>query len=391
LPKRVADLTRIWWLAGLAGLAAIALLVIVRGDAAASDDARDCVPTDTFIPAFCLNVPTSSVRHDTTVPLVSLPTVRADVRVETTVSAPDVVALASGADRSIERLETLFAHTYSLKPRILVFGTSASFAQGVRELFGYSRATAEQVAATYGGIFDRPTLTIAINWSASSPGRMNAATAHELTHLMIRDITRGEALPTWLDEGLATVIEEDTPGGAIFVGEEELGGRAIAASGAAQLADLDALRDWHAAYAGFGRPLYAYAANAVRAMEARVGWDGILAVLADVGRGTRFDAAYLAASGESVAGLQTRLESLSGPAIATTAADAAGIVRYTLFAAQANAFVDITIAGGNGYALTFTVRTDGAGMYRGSFGATAAPGRYTVSGAGASATLVTNR
>jgi hypothetical protein len=384
-------MTRIWWLAGLAGLAAIALLVIFRGDAAASDDARDCVPTETFVPAFCLNVPTSAVRHDTTVPLVSLPTERADVHVETTVPALDAVALATGVDRSVERLDTLFGHTYSLKPRILVFGTSASFAQGVRELFGYSKATAEQVAASYGGIFDRPTLTIAINWSASSRGRMNAAIAHELTHLMIRDITRGEPVPTWLDEGLATLVEEDAADGAISVGDEELSGRALAASGAAELAGLDALRDWHAAYAGFGRPLYAYAANAVRAMQSRIGWDRTLAVLADVGRGTRFDAAYLAAAGESVAGLQTRLESLSGPAIAATSADAAGIVRYTLFAARANAFVDITITGQNGYALTFTVRTDGAGMYRGTFGLTAAPGTYTVSGAGASARLVTTR
>ena len=391
LPKRVTGMTRIVWLAGIAGLLAVALLVIFRGDAVASDDSAGCAPAESFVPAFCLNVPTSTVRRETTVPLVSLPSARADVLVETTVPAIDASGLAVGVDRAVERVETLFGHPFSVRPRVLVFGSAASFAQGARELFGYSRATAYNVAATYGGIFDRPTLTIALNWTASSRERMNAAIAHEVTHLMIRDITNGNTVPAWLDEGLATVIEEDTPGGAIFLGDEQLGGRALAASGATSLGDLDALADWHSAYAHFGRSLYAYAANSVRAMQARIRWDRMLAVLADVGNGTRFDAAYLAESGESTESLQLRVESQSGPAIAATAADATGSIRYTLFAGAANAGVEISIASASGYRLTFTVQTDGSGMYRGMFGTTAAPGVYTVSAAGASATFVTTR
>jgi hypothetical protein len=377
------------WLIGLGGLGAIALLVIFRGDAAASDDFAGCAPTESFVPAFCLNVPTSSVRRETTVPLVSLPSERADVRVETTVPGSDAAALSVGVDRAVERVEALFGRPFSVRPRVIVFGTASSFGQGARELFGYSRATADGVARSYGGIFDRSTLTIALNWSSASRDRMSAATLHELTHLMVRDMTHGADIPTWLDEGLAAVVEQEAPGGAIFVGDEELSGRALAASGAVALEDVTALRDWHAAYARFDRPLYAYAANAVRAMRARVGWDRLVAVLADVSRGTRFDAAYFAESGETVSALQRRLESLSGPAIAATRADVSGSVRYTVFAAAANAFVEITITSANGYRVSFTVRTDGSGMYRGTFGTTAAPGAYSVSAAGASATFVT--
>jgi hypothetical protein len=391
LPKRVTGMTRILWLAGIAGLAAIVLLVILRGDAAASDDSTGCAPAETFVPAFCLNVPTSTVRRETTVALVSVPSQRADVGIETSVPATDASGLAVGVDRAVERIETLFGHTFSIRPRVLVFGSAPSFAQGARELFGYSRATADNVAASYGGIFDRPTLTIAVNWTASSHGRMNAAIAHELTHLMIRDITRGNTVPTWLDEGLATVIEEDTSGGAIFLGDEQLSGRALAASGATSLSDLDALADWHSAYAAFGRPLYAYAANSVRAMQARIGWDRMLIVLADLGNGTRFDAAYLGEAGESTEALQLRVETQSGPALAVTNADAMGSIRYTLFAGAANASVEISITSASGYRLTFTVQTDGSGMYRGMFGTTAAPGAYTLSAAGASATFVTTR
>jgi hypothetical protein len=384
-------MSRVLWLLGLGGLGAIALLVMLRGDAAASDDSAGCAPTESFVPAFCVNVPTSSVRRETTVPLVSLPSERADVRVETTVPGSDVAALSVGVDRAVERVEALFGRPFSLRPRLLVFGTAESFGQGARELFGYSRATADDVAKSYGGIFDRPTLTIAINWSSASRDRMNAAIAHELTHLMVRDMTHGAALPTWLDEGLAAVVEQEAPGGAIFVGDEELSGRALAASGAVALEDVTALRDWHAAYERFDRPLYAYAANAVRAMQARVGWDRVVAVLADVSRGTRFDAAYLAESGETVIALQRRLESLAGPAIVATHADASGSVRYTVFTAAANASVDITITSATGYRLSFTAQTDAAGMYRGTFGTTAAPGVYSVRAGGASATFTTTR
>jgi hypothetical protein len=384
-------MSRVMWLLGLGGLGAIALLVIFRGDAAASDASAGCAPTESFVPAFCLNVPTSSVRRETTVPLVSLPSARADVRVETTVPESDAAALSVGVDRAVERVERLFGRPFSLRPRVLVFGTAESFGHGALELFGYSRATADQVARSYGGIFDRPTLTIALNWSAASPGRMSAAVAHELTHLMVREITHGDAVPTWFDEGLAAVIEQESPGGAIFLGDEELSGRALAASGAVGLDQLDALRDWHAAYARFGRPLYAYAANAVRAMQSRIGWDGLLAVLDHISNGTRFDAAYLSESGETVSALQRRLESLSGPGIATTQTDASGTVRYTVFAAAAHAPVEITVTSESGYRLSFTAETDGSGMYRGTFGTTAAPGVYTVTAAGATATFVTTR
>jgi len=382
-------MARIWWLGGIAGLVALALLAIFRGDAAASsDDAAACAPAEAFVPAFCLNVPTSGTRRETTIPLVALPAERADVRVETTVPGADAIVLAAQVDESIARVETQFAHAFSQRPRVLVFGNAASFGQAARELFGDSRATADQVSASYGGIFDRPTLTIAVNWSASSRARMGAAIAHELTHLMVRDITGGEEIPTWLDEGIATVIEEDTPGSDIAVADEELSGRSIAAGGAVTLADIDRLRDWHAAYSRFGRPLYGYAANVVRAMRARVGWERVVRVLEDVGRGTRFEVAYLAESRETVAALESRVVSNAGPAIAITTAGR-DTVRYTVFAGAANAFVDVSITSPNGYYLRFTVVTDAAGLYRGSFGGSAVAGTYTVNAAGATATFST--
>jgi hypothetical protein len=369
----------------------VALLMTFRGQAAASDSAA-CRPSETFVPAFCINVPTSSVRHDTIVPLVTLPSVRAEVRVEVSVPGSDAAALSVGVDRSVQRVEALFGRTFTTRPRVLVFGTAASFATGAKDLFGYSKDTAAYVANTYGGIFDRPTRTIAVNWGAAGASRMNAAIAHELTHLMIREFSGTNTIPAWLDEGLATLVEQDAPGAASWNAEEQLVGRAVAATGAISLTQLGSVADFHAAYARMDRPLYAFVAEAVRTMRMQIGWDGVLRVLAALGAGQDLSAAYEQASAERLDTMEHRLDTSAAPTIvATSALDASGNISWTLYGPRPSSEVQVTITGANGYTLTFTVQTDAFGIYRGSFGSTATAGTYTVHGAGAVGLLVTTR
>jgi hypothetical protein len=386
------------WLATIAGVGAIALLLALRGQAVASEGATSsagCAPLETaaggFVPAFCLNVPTTSVRRETTVPLRSLTTSRADVRAEDALAVSDTAALAGGIDRSVERVETLFGRSFSSRPRIILFATPASFATGANELFGYSAATAAYVAATYGGIFDRSTLTIAANWSASSGERMNAAIAHELTHLMIRDLTGGNEIPTWLDEGLATLVEQEDPSGVVWVADEALAGRALATSHAVSFASVSALSDWHSAFGTFGRPLYGFAAEAVREMRARVDTTGLVRILTDIGQGTRFAIAYLATAHESVDALEQRLSTGAAPTIVASDVDASGLVRWTLYAGPADDTIGVAISGDLGYRLAFTVRTDRFGTYRGSFRSPTSAESYTVRAAGAQVSLSATR
>jgi hypothetical protein len=379
---------RVLWLVG-SGILALAFLLVFRGTAAASDANAACTQVDGFL-SFCLNVPNAGVRRETTVPLVSLPSQRADVRVEVTVPGSDAVALAAGVDRSVERVETLFGRTFSARPRVLLFGTNDSFAKGAAELFAYSSDTAAHVASTYGGIFDRGTNTIAVNWSSAGHDRMSAAIEHELTHLMLREITRGNEVPVWLDEGIATLVEEGAPGAAAWNDGADLTGRGVAASRSVTFAQLTTLADFHDAYARIGRPLYEYAADAVRTMEQRVGWPGVVRTLDAVGGGEPFAVAYRTEAGEPVSTLEARLAS-TGSVISIGAADAKGNVAWTLVTVTPLAQVSVAIAGGASYRVTFTVTTDAFGMYRGSFGSTAPPGAYTVSAAGASVTLSTVR
>ena len=86
--------------AGVGVLAVLALVFVFRSQASANDGPT-CAPTTGFIPQFCVNVPVgASARRETTVPLSTVRTARADVRVESGVPAPEVVRLASSVDGS---------------------------------------------------------------------------------------------------------------------------------------------------------------------------------------------------------------------------------------------------------------------------------------------------
>jgi len=274
-------------IAGMGTLALLALVFVLQKQASANDG-PSCAPTTGFIPQFCVNMPVStSVRHETTVPLSTVLTARADVRVESGVPASEVIRLATSVDNAIARVETVFSRQFTTKPRILVFATRASFTRGAQDLFGYSPETAANVAVSYGGVFDRQTLTIAVNWQAAASANLPSLLAHELTHLATREIVGHDAvLPAWFEEGLAAGIEA---GDADIGTTAQLAARSLLANAPGTLDRITTLAGWHRAYAEIGAGLYAVSAETVRAIEAGIGRDAMFSLLAEVGRGARFE------------------------------------------------------------------------------------------------------
>jgi hypothetical protein len=100
-----------------------------------------------------------------------------------------------------------------------------------------------------------------------------------------------------------------------------------------------------------------------------------------VREGATFESAYEGRARESLADLETRERGASGPAIVVDR-DATGDAHWTLLAA-ADHETEVAISGASTYVVTFTVRTDQWGLYRGSFGSTAPRGVYVISAAGA--------
>jgi hypothetical protein len=148
----------------------------------------------------------------------------------------------------------------------------------------------------YGAMFDPVTLGIAVNLGAG--GATDARLRHELTHLMVSQVTRGNHVPAWFDEGLATLgaVMRDSRSSI----DDHVAGVGIAAGGMVPLDAIATLAGWHAAYSDLGRPLYAYAALSVQDIERRIGLRNVIRILDAVGRGERFDDAYRTISGENL-------------------------------------------------------------------------------------------
>ena len=369
---------------GVGALALLALVFVFRSDASANDSPT-CAPTTGFIPQFCVNVPVgTSVRRETTVPLSAVLTVRADVRVESGIPAPEVVRLAASVDAAIARIEQVFDRPFTAKPRILVFATRASFARGTQDLFGYSPETAASVAASYGGVFDAQTLTIAVSWQSTPGANLSSLLAHELTHLATREIVGQSAtLPAWFEEGLAAKIQA----GAGIDADAQLAARSLLANAPHTLDTVTTLAEWHKVYVKLGVGLYAVSAEAVSAIETQLGHRPMFAMLAEVGSGARFEDAYRAHAGEGLDEFIARFTgdlALTPTAQVGTTLDGSGNFSWTLGAFAPNSDVRIAITG-RSYDLAFTVRTDGTGMYRGTFGSTAALGTYTLTAQSATA------
>ena len=203
---------KVWTkVAAVGGLALLALVFVWRGGAAASSDAS-CAPTSGFVVQFCVNVPSGpAARRDTTVPLYAVATATTDLRVEAGIPANEIVRVAIALDNAALRVERVFGRHFSERPRVLLFATPASFARGAEEIFDYSPETALLAANSYGGIVDQATLTIAVDWRAVGGG-LSGLLAHELVHVMIRDITGRDArLPAWFEEASRRSSSVRTP------------------------------------------------------------------------------------------------------------------------------------------------------------------------------------
>jgi hypothetical protein len=366
--------------AGVGAFAVLALVFVWRSGAAASSDAT-CAPTAGFVVQFCVNVPGSSggFRRDTTVPLSSVATARTDLRVEAGIPATEIVRVANALDDAALRVERVFGRQFSGRPRVLLFATPASFARGAEEIFDYSPETARLAANSYGGIVDQATLTIAVDWHAVG-GDLSGLLAHELVHVMIRDITGRDArLPAWFEEGFATTIQRED---ALATDTDALVAQSLRANGVVALDQVATLADWHRTFVRVGRPQYAVAALAVRAMETRVGEKGLVEALVAVGAGATFEEAYAALGTGTLNSFVASFDRADGDGAlidVTGTPNASGDHAWTLYAFPPNSVVRVRISGvANGYDLAFTVTADDRGMFRGSFGSTAAAGNYTI-------------
>lgn len=178
------------------------------------------------------------------------------------------------ARKVVERLEAAYSRigdalgTYPARPITVVLYTREQF-RDITRLAAWS-------AAAYDGRIRLP-----LGDALSQPAELDRVLSHEFVHALVATLG-GRAVPTWIHEGLATVLE---PAGS---GHVEA---ALALAGGAP-----ALSALHGSFTGFSpreaELAYAASARAVRRLIEHSGVTAVVALLEDLSHGTPFADAF---------------------------------------------------------------------------------------------------
>lgn len=310
--------------------------------------------------------------------------------VEPSVGTGDRARIARAADADVVHVQREFGHAFDPQPAAYVFGSPSSFAHGLRTALGRPAAQAQAIASRHGGLFDPASGGILVNWQLVRAVEPVTILRHELAHAMIRQIVGPRAeLPAWLEEGLASVVEQSARPGRDGALEDSYIANALLAGQQASLARLVTSESWIRESAALEGETYPIAATAARRLRGEVGEDGVQRLLKDVGGGSTFGEAFVAVSGGSVEAFVATFGELAAEAAppAEIAVDARpnerGDVTWRVrgFVPGSTAIVTITgtTEGGVPYRLPYEITIDGRGSAAGTFGSTAPPGTYAIS------------
>ena len=296
------------------------------------------------------------------------------------IGSTDSERLRVALEADLAAVETYFDRRFLASPTIFVLATPSGYATALRELLGYTPANAAALAVQSGGLYVNDPSVIFVNWSYKGSGPL-LVMRHELTHVMLREVVgREAAIPAWIDEGLATIVQDtaraDSPapetGPSIAL--------ALLAQGRVTLADLDPLSQWAARNSAIGGYAYEVSAKGVRELLRHVSLPVLLDILTKERSGKSFAEAYEALTRERYDTFLDAFARKAGactPAIAIGQLGADGNLSYVASGFGPKQVVHMTIAGA-AYHLGFDVETDKYGLYLGTFGSTATAQRYEI-------------
>lgn len=166
----------------------------------------------------------------------------ADVFLDAGMAAGDVTDVMGVIAADIAAIEEHFGHAFPSRPRVALLKDGTSFAAALRPDAPPAVRGAAAVAL--------PSLRqILINVEAARRSKPLSVVRHELSHLMLSQVTQSHPyIPLWFNEGLARLMEETVPG---FEWQAELGRITVASRAAiGDLPDPERLRSsgqWYTA------------------------------------------------------------------------------------------------------------------------------------------------
>ena len=322
----------------------------------------------------------------------------ARVSIDQRIPSADVVAILAQIEDDLAAVQREFDWTLRTTARIDVYATTELYGDGLRTVFGYSKATADYLAENSVAFFEPSLARIAVNWAEIRDRRPIAAIRHELTHLVTLEACapRCDLVPAWLNEGQARLAEALIPGADWRL----MRVRYEAASMVTTHTDLPLTSLWtQAQWNGLGDWIgyykYQEAARATELLRADIGDGAIAKLYSRMRRGEDVPRAYASLSGRSWVSFTNTLPARMSEAapsfgIATTEPGAEGSgVALLLYGFAPEAKVTLRLRARHvDQTSEITVSPQGAWFW--SLDDAYPPGRYTITAAsGSSVAAVT--
>ncbi|HKY50299.1 MAG TPA: hypothetical protein VJP45_03500 [Candidatus Limnocylindria bacterium] len=245
----------------------------------------------------------------------------ADVYAETTVTRSDAAAINIQIDADVRRVEQDYARSFAGRPQVYVLGTDASYRTAQTAILGIppifvsapdAPSEFESAGVYYAG-------KVAMHWGRSRDTKPLTVGRHELTHMIIDEITGDDSLvPAWLNEGSARREEFSIAGSEWWRIVNRYRALSMAANSRLFTTDeLSSQASWNDREGLASVYQYAEAQQIVQLLYDELGGLGVHEILRLIGTGLTFEEAYqlqprrIASSfGASVAGrLQSQARS----------------------------------------------------------------------------------
>ena len=343
--------------------------------------------TSNDAPGFCLAPPSGSLSAQALQRQVALVLLRqrlgpefrragsgaVDLWTETSLSAAVADAIDATLLEDAAAVQGYFSRAFSDPPAVFLFTSRQSFAAALEHQFGFSAENAALLARQTGGITLAGIDAVAINGESVLNAGRTTIFRHELTHVAVHRMA-GESVPVWLDEGLATAVEERDP-----YGIDRASALSILGNDPAALTIFSADRSWLQNNVDLGGHAYGIAAEAVRVLDGRIGRAGVVAMLQRIGAGTPPTAAIEDALGESltrfVIQLPDRALGRCRQDVFVSAARTDGLRIWYGFGFRPRSSLAVAVDG-EGQRYAFRAVTDPYGVYTGTLGTPMPGGSY---------------
>jgi hypothetical protein len=280
-----------------------------------------------------------------------------DFYAESTVSRFAAGAINTQVNADIARIQQDYGRSFAARPEVYLLATDTTYETAQTQILGLgpSFLSAQSIADPFesAGVYFQK--RVAMDLARIGNSIPFTTSRHELTHMMIDEITGDAPVPAWLNEGSARLEEFTIPGALWWRTVEQHRAVSMAVIGRQLSTDeLTSQGAWNSREGLISRYQYAEASQIVQVLRNEIGLAAQLQILSLIGAGRTFEESYAAVTGRSwaefAASVPARLRALAtSPGIAFAADSTAGAgpngPTFVIYGYAPNTSVTLSISG----------------------------------------------